>query len=80
MIGGGLAEKSKSLVIPFIGSTGGEIVGFIMGIATFFLKAYVIQRTYNKIWPKLVTNSGQSDEKFTPLNFEEALLVVVLFS
>ena len=43
------------------------------------LKAYAFQYLYNKMWPKLVINSGLDPSKFEPLTFYESLLVVNLF-
>jgi hypothetical protein len=39
----------------------------------------LVQWAYNRIWPKLMVNSGQNIDNFEPLNFNEALLVVILF-
>lgn len=74
MIGGGLKSVSKDM--------GGnkQLFMFAMGMLILLLKTYMVQWAYNKIWPKLVVNSGQDPSRFTPLNFYEAFLVVILFS
>ena len=49
-------------------------------IALLIIRAYVVQVTYNMMWPKLVQNSGSQSDRFTPLTFYEALMVTILFS
>jgi len=72
MIGGG--HKIKQMLVAPDGS-----VIFIL-IALLILRAYVVQVTYNMMWPKLVRNSGSDSDRFTPLTFYEALMVTILFS
>ena len=74
MIGGGLKSVSKDM------GENKQLFMFAMGILVLLLKTYMVQWAYNKIWPKLVVNSGQDPSQFTPLNFYEAFLVVILFS
>ena len=74
MIGGGLKSVSKDM------GDNKQLFMFVMGSLVLFLKTFMVQWAYNKIWPKLVVNSGQDASRFTPLNFYEAFLVVVLFS
>ena len=74
MIGGGLKSVSKDM------GENKQLFMFVMGILVLLLKTYMVQWAYNKIWPKLVVNSGQDASRFVPLNFHEAFLVVILFS
>jgi|TARA_B110000971_G_C20040032_1_gene517457 hypothetical protein len=76
MIGGGMKVK-KILDNP----NPTEVIGLtavLLGL--FLLRAYVVQISYNIIWPKLVTNSGSDDSEFRPINYYEALMMVILFS
>lgn len=74
MIGGGLKSVSKDM------GDNKQLFMFVMGALVLFLKTFMVQWAYNKIWPRLVVNSGQDASRFVPLNFYEAFLVVVLFS
>ena len=53
---------------------------FFMIILVLLIKAYVVQITYNMMWPKIVENSGGDTSRFKPLTFYEALMMVILFS
>lgn len=53
---------------------------FFMIVLVLLIKAYVVQITYNMMWPKIVENSGGDTSRFKPLTFYEALMVVILFS
>ena len=53
---------------------------FFMIVLVLLIKAYVVQLTYNMMWPKLVENSGGDTSRFKPLTFYEALIMVILFS
>ena len=53
---------------------------FFMIILVLLIKAYVVQITYNMMWPKIVENSGGDTSRFKPLTFYESLLMVILFS
>jgi hypothetical protein len=53
---------------------------FFMIILVLLIKAYVVQITYNMMWPKIVENSGGDTSRFKPLTFYESLMVVILFS
>ena len=53
---------------------------FFMILLVLLIKAYVVQLTYNMMWPKIVENSGGDTSRFKPLNFYEALMMVILFS
>ena len=77
MIGGGLDKASKE-VTKRMGKNG-ELYMFFLGILILILKTLMIQWSYNRIWPKLMVNSGQKIDNFEPLNFSESLLVVILF-
>ena len=51
-----------------------------MILLVLLIKAYVVQLTYNMMWPKIVENSGGDTSRFKPLTFYEALMMVILFS
>jgi hypothetical protein len=53
---------------------------FFMIVLVILIKAYVVQITYNMMWPKIVENSGGDTSRFKPLTFYESLLMVILFS
>jgi hypothetical protein len=53
---------------------------FFMIVLVLLIKAYVVQITYNMMWPKIVENSGGDTSRFKPLTFYEALMMVILFS
>ena len=52
---------------------------FLLTVAMFLLKAYVVQLIYNQIWPVFISNSGLSTEEFRPITYSESLLLVILF-
>ena len=53
---------------------------FFMIVLVLLIKAYVVQITYNMMWPKIVENSGGDTSRFKPLTFYESLMIVILFS
>ena len=72
MVGGGLKKKLEKM------SGDSQLNLFCLAIMILLLKTFVVQWTYNMIWPKLMVNSGQDSSRFTPLTFYEALLFVIL--
>ena len=76
MLGGG-----KELKSAVRGGLGTNKFGVMIMVALFFvLKVLVVQWTYNKIAPKLISNWGNSTKQFIPLTFEEALMFTLLIS
>ena len=76
MLGGG-----KELKSAVRGGLGTNKFGVMVTVALFFvLKVLVVQWTYNKIAPKLISNWGNSTQQFKPLTFEEALLFTLLIT
>jgi hypothetical protein len=76
MIGGGLKlqEMFKSKDIN-------TTIGLcLMIIFILLIRAYIVQITYNMMWPKIVSNSGGDNSRFSPLTFYESLMMVILFS
>jgi len=53
---------------------------FFMITLVLLVKAYVVQITYNMMWPKIVENSGGDTSRFKPLTLYESLMMVILFS
>ena len=51
----------------------------IVMVISMIIKTIVDMLAYNKIWPRLVENTGQDTSKFKPLTFFEALIFVLLF-
>ena len=49
-------------------------------IIILLIRSYIVQKTYNLMWPKIVRNTGGDDSKFTSLTFYESIMVVLLFS
>ena len=76
MIGGALKEK-KMIKDE---NTSTLFAVFFMILLVLLIKAYVVQITYNMMWPKIVENSGGDTSRFKPLTFYEALMIVILFS
>ena len=76
MIGGAL--KVKKMIKDE--NTNTLFAIFFMIVLVLLIKAYVVQITYNMMWPKIVENSGGDTSRFKPLTFYEALLMVILFS
>ena len=52
----------------------------IVVIIILLIRSYIVQKTYNLMWPKIVRNTGGDDSKFTSLTFYESIMVVLLFS
>ncbi len=72
MMGGGLKKRLEKM-------TGDSQLNLLcLGVLLLLLKTFVVQWTYNMIWPKLMVNSGNDISRFTPLTFYEALLFVLL--
>ena len=54
---------------------------FLMVILVFFIKAFLVQWSYNRIFPILRYNmTGNSTKDFRPLTFIESIIVVILFN
>ena len=72
MMGGGLKKRLEKM-------TGDSQLNLLcLGVLLLLLKTFVVQWTYNMIWPKLMVNSGNDISRFAPLTFYEALLFVLL--
>ena len=52
----------------------------VMVILILLLRSYIVQLTYNMMWPKIVENTGGDTSKFRPITFYEAIMIVLLFS
>jgi len=76
MIGGAL--KVKKMIKNENTST--LFAVFFMIVLVLLIKAYVVQITYNMMWPKIVENTGGDTSKFRPITFYEAIMIVLLFS
>jgi len=58
-----------------------QLVCIVIGVTLILLiRSYLVQATYNAIWPKLVQNSGQNPSQFVPLTFQESFIFVILIS
>ena len=54
---------------------------FLMMILIFFIKAFLVQWSYNRIFPILRYNmTGNITKDFRPLTFIESIIVVILFN
>jgi len=76
MIGGGL-KLQKILKEPKLENI---IQLSVMVILILLLRSYIVQVTYNMMWPKIVENTGGDTSKFRPITFYEAIMIVLLFS
>ena len=76
MIGGGL-KLQKVLKEPKLEN----IINLsVMVLLILLLRSYIVQVTYNMMWPKIVENTGGDTSKFRPITFYEAIMIVLLFS
>jgi hypothetical protein len=76
MIGGGL-KLQKVLKEPKLENI---IQLSVMVILILLLRSYIVQVTYNMMWPKIVENTGGDTSRFRPITFYEAIMIVLLFS
>ena len=56
---------------------------FIMLVLVFFIKVFLVQWSYNRIFPVLRYNmvgQGNTTKDFRPLTFVESIIVVILFN
>ena len=54
---------------------------FLMVVLVFFIKVFLVQWSYNRIFPVLRYNVvGHSERNFRPLTFVESIIVVILFN
>ena len=53
---------------------------FLMVVLVFFIKAFLVQWSYNRIFPILRYNMTNSTTNFRPLTFVESIVVVILFN
>jgi len=51
---------------------------FLFSLLIFLIKSFIIQWSYNSIWPKLSYNSGNTTQDFKPLTFVEAMILTLL--
>ena len=79
MIGG--ASKIQKIQKMFkSGNMDTMISLFVMTILILLLRTYIVQITYNMMWPKVVMNSGGDNSQFTPLTLYESFILVILVS
>jgi hypothetical protein len=76
MIGGGL-KLQKFFKEPKLENI---ISLSIMVILILLIRSYIVQVTYNMMWPKIVKNTGGDDSQFRPITFYESVMIVLLFS
>ena len=54
---------------------------FLMLFLVFFIKVFLVQWSYNRIFPVLRYNMvGNTTKDFRPLTFVESIIVVILFN
>ena len=54
---------------------------FLMVFLVFFIKVFLVQWSYNRIFPLLRYNmTGNTTKDFRPLTFVESIVVVILFN
>jgi hypothetical protein len=66
----------KTMLSPQSGSN--FLIVFILSLIFLFIKAWLIQITYNGIGPKLMVNIGANITNFQPLTFMDAVLLTIL--
>ena len=76
MLGGG--KELKSAVRGGLGTNKLSMMALL--VLFFVLKVLVVQWSYNKVAPKLISNWGNSTQQFKPLTFEEALMFTLLIT
>ena len=76
MIGGGI--KIHEMLEDF--KPGRLFSLSIIMIIVLLIRSYIIQKTYNIVWQKLVINTGGDINKFKPITFYESIMIVLLFS
>lgn len=77
MLGGAIKTMSNKFLKEY---EHGPVLIVILGIFMLVLKTYIVQFSYNQVWPRLTQNSGGDATEFRPLSFYEAFLVVILFT
>ena len=53
---------------------------FLMVVLVFFIKVFLVQWSYNRIFPVLRYNMTGNNKDFRPLTFIESIIVVILFN
>jgi len=53
---------------------------FLMLFLVFFIKVFLVQWSYNRIFPVLRYNMTSRQGDFRPLTFVESIIVVILFN
>ena len=53
---------------------------FLMVVLVFFIKVFLVQWSYNRIFPLLRYNMTGHQGDFRPLTFVESIVVVILFN
>ena len=53
---------------------------FLMVVLVFFIKVFLVQWSYNRIFPVLRYNMTSQQGDFRPLTFVESIIVVILFN
>ena len=53
---------------------------FLMMFLIFFIKAFLVQWSYNRIFPILRYNFTGNTKDFRPLTFIESIIFVILFN
>ena len=79
----GLVEKILTTNLTSVMVGGGKPPVYVLFIAFFALllfKAWTVQYTYNKIFPKLLNNHTSNPPPFKPLTFYEAFLTTFLMN
>jgi len=53
---------------------------FLMVFLVFFIKVFLVQWSYNRIFPILRYNATGQTNNFRPLTFTQSIIVVILFN
>lgn len=69
---GGLVKTSKLKI--------DSLQFFLVILAVFLIKSFLVQWSYNTIMPKLISNITGTNKNFRRLSYLEAIIVVILFN
>ena len=69
---GGLVKTSKLKI--------DSLHFFLVILAVFLIKSWLVQWSYNTIMPKLISNMTGNQHNFRRLSYLESIIVVILFN
>jgi len=73
-----LVQKGGAKAIVQPGNGVNFLVIFAMALLSLFVRAWLVQMTYNSVGPKLAENYGADARNFRPLTLMESVFLVIL--